>query len=320
MATNISASENNTTEDLVYSFVAAPGCMPGKSGLVFSARGSGLYRSQDGGRTWQYVLDDLGLTERLPVTAVALAPDLDQQGLVLAGAPGGIFHSNDAGQTWKALVFPPPPPTITALAISPNYAQDETVFAGTMEDGVFISQNGGERWVAWNFGLLDLNVMCLAISPDFASDETVFAGTESGLFRSTNGGRAWREVELPFGYEAVLSLAISPVFTADQTLYAGTETQGLWASTDAGTTWRRLGETLIDEPVNALYLSADGILAVTGSALWHSHDDGATWTDRLPTTLAGQEISALLAPAGHAPGAPVLVGLMDGSVETAVLD
>lgn len=320
MTTNIPASENESTEDLVYSFVAAPGCLPGQSGLVFSARGSGLYRSQDGGSTWQYVLDELGLTERLPVTAVALAPDLDQQGLVLAGAPGGIFHSNDSGQTWKALVFPPPPPTITALAISPNYAKDETVFAGTMEDGVFISQNGGERWVAWNFGLLDLNVMCLAISPDFGTDETVFAGTESGLFRSTNGGRAWREVELPFGYEAVLSLAISPAFTADQTLFAGTETQGLWVSNNAGETWRQLGQDLIDEPVNALHLVTDGIQAVTGSALWHSPDGGAVWTNRLPQAMAGQEISALLAPAGLAPGTHFLVGLMDGSVETSEFD
>jgi photosystem II stability/assembly factor-like uncharacterized protein len=311
--------EDETTEDLVYAFVAAPGCLPGQRGLVFSARGSGLYRSDDGGQTWQFALDQLGLTDRLAVTAVTLAPNFEQEGLVLAGAPGGLFHSTDAGQTWKALIFPPPPPTVSALAVSPAFAQDETIFAGTMEDGVFISHNGGERWVAWNFGLLDLNVMCLAVSPAFAIDETIFAGTESGLFRSTNGGRAWREVELPFGYEAVLSLAVSPRFTEDETLYAGTEGQGLWVTSDAGATWRRLGEDTLVDPVNAIHLGDEGILAVTGAAAWHSLDGGATWADRLPPSLDGQELSALLAPAGLAPGAPVLVGLIDGSVETIAL-
>jgi len=319
MTNDLTVPENETSEDLVYSFTAGPGCLPGQSGLVFSARGSGLYRSDDGGQTWQDALTELGLSEPLPVISLALAPNFDQIGLVLAGAPGGIFPSTDAGQTWKALVFPPPPPTVSALAVSPAFAQDETVFAGTMEDGVFISQNGGERWVAWNFGLLDLNVMCLAISPDFASDEIVFAGTESGLFRSANGGRAWREIELPFGYEAVLSLAISPDFANDGALYAGTEGQGLWASADAGETWRRLGEALIEDPVNGLYLAGGQILAVTSESLWHSTDGGRTWTDRMPDDYAGQEISALLAPAGLQAGAPVLVGLIDGSVSAAAL-
>lgn len=320
MTSNPPVPENEIIEDLVYAFVAAPDCLPGQRGLVFSARGTGLFRSEDGGQTWQYALEELGLTETLPATAVALAPNFDQNGLVLAGAPGGIFHSTDGGQTWKALVFPPPPPTVSALAVSPNFAQDETIFAGTMEDGVFISQNGGERWVAWNFGLLDLNVMCLAISPDFAEDETVFAGTESGLFRSTNGGRAWREVELPFGYEAILSLAISPDFSTDETLYAGTEGLGLWVSTDAGATWQRLGEEQIEDPVNALQLSAGQILAVTSESLWHSADGGVTWIDRMPESHAGQEISAVLAPAGLDSGAPVLIGLIDGRVESIALN
>jgi photosystem II stability/assembly factor-like uncharacterized protein len=307
--------ENETTEDLVYSFSAAPGCIPGQQGLVFSARGSGLYQSADGGSTWQFSLGELGLSDAVPVTCVVISPDFDHEGIVIAGAPGGIFRSTDGGKSWSALVFGAPPPTVTALAISPTFAEDHTVFAGTMEDGVFISRDGGKRWVAWNFGMLDLNVMCLAISPAFSADETVFAGTESGLFRSTNGGRAWREFELPFGFEALLCLAISPDFVTDGTLYAGTEGQGLWVTHDEGETWQRLGEDLIEDPVNALQIAGDTILCITSTGLWHSTDRGVTWTNRMPDEYADQELSAALASEGLQPGLPVLAGFIDGGVE-----
>jgi len=81
-------------------------------------------------------------------------------------------------------------PLISALATSPNFADDGTILAGSIEDGVFCSMDRGVQWAAWNFGLLDLHVLCMALSPHFGRDETVFVGTETGLFRSTNGGHA----------------------------------------------------------------------------------------------------------------------------------
>jgi photosystem II stability/assembly factor-like uncharacterized protein len=305
--------------DLVYSFTTAPGFIPGEKGLVFAARGSGLYRSDDGGQTWQDALENVGLTEPLPITCAVLSPIFDQDGHAFAGAPGGIFRTTDGGGTWSALVFPSPPPTISTLAISPTFANDGTIFAGTMEDGVFISQDGGERWVAWNFGLLDLNVMCLAISPEFPHDETVFAGTETGILRSTNGGRAWREVDLPFGFEAVLSLAISPDFSANSTIYAGTETQGLWRSTDGGETWHRLAEDQLVDPINGIQLVGGQVLAITSAALWQSADEGTSWQDRLSGRDLSEEISALTAPQGTEPGSRILAGFIDGSVKAVSL-
>jgi photosystem II stability/assembly factor-like uncharacterized protein len=300
--------------DLVYAFCAAPDFIPGERGMAFAARSSGLYRSLDGGRSWTFALDNLALSEPLPVTTCALSPAFAHDGLVLAGAPGGLFHSTDTGLNWKALIFPNPPPTASALAFSPNFEKDGTVFAATMEDGVFISQNGGEHWAAWNFGLLDLNVMSLAISPAFATDETIYAGAETGIFRSTNGGRAWREIELPFGYEAVLCMAISPNFAADGTLYAGSEGLGLWVTHDCAVTWQRLAEEQIIEPVNAIQLNGSTLFAFTSTQLWCSTDAGATWSDRMPAHLSGTELSAALAPSTAAQA--ILAGLMDGSIET----
>jgi hypothetical protein len=80
-----------------------------------------------------------------------------------------------------------PTPAISALAISPNYVRDGTLFAGSLEDGVFRSSDGGRQWSAWNFGLMDLRILCLAISPNFASDEMLFVGTQKSTHSAFNG-------------------------------------------------------------------------------------------------------------------------------------
>jgi photosystem II stability/assembly factor-like uncharacterized protein len=301
--------------DLVYALASLPGFQPGEVGYAFAGLNSGLQRTADGGQNWQDALAGLNLSEPLPVTTLAVSPDVLHDGLVFAGTSGGIFKSGDSGETWKAVLLPPPAPMVSAMAISPNFAQDSTLFAGTMEDGIFVSQDAGVRWTAWNFGLLDLAVMCLGISPNFAVDETLFAGTETGIFRSTNGGRAWREVELPFGFDAVISLSISPAFGEDHRLYASTENQGIWVSNDEGEHWSRLAEGLVEDPVNHLLVAGNELLAVTADALWYSADGGVNWENRLEGADAGLEISAVLPPQAFGPGSALLVGMNGGDIQ-----
>jgi hypothetical protein len=66
---------------------------------------------------------------------------------------------------------------ILALALSPNFAADNTLFVGTSSGGVFKSTDGGANWAAINTGLTNLDVQALTLSPDFAADHTLFAGT-----------------------------------------------------------------------------------------------------------------------------------------------
>ncbi len=232
---------------------------------------------------------------------------------------GGILRSSDGGQAWTLANTPQPPPTATALVISPNYIEDGVLLAGTMEDGILRSADRGRRWTPWNFGLLDLSIFSLAISPDFNADETIFAGTETGIFRSTNGGRAWREVDLPVGFETVLSLAVSPNFTQDGVLFAGTEEQGLLLSTDQGETWAVVHADAFDGAINAVLISPDyaarpELAVLCNGEAWLSPDGGQTWSALWPELSAETEITALLAPQGFAKGAPVWVGLVGGEV------
>ena len=310
-------TEETQFQDITYALAASPSFA--QTGICFAARGSGLYRSEDGGETWLSAYGTLDLEAPLPTMAVAISPDFASDRTVFAGAPGGILRSFDGGNNWDVVQFPSPPPVISALVVSPNYARDGILLAGTVEDGVFSSSNRGGHWVAWNFGLLDQNTICMAISPGFANDETLFVGVDSGIFRSTNGGRAWREVDFSPDLAPVLSLALSPGYAEDGILFAGTESHGLYRSGDRGRTWTRLGEKQIRDAVNAILLSPEfpekaDILVVLGNGLLLSRDGGQSWAEGGSGVEFGAGLSCVAAPQGVEPDASLLVGLIDGGV------
>ncbi len=308
-------------QDAVYALAASPDFIPPERGICFAARPTGLYRSDDGGLTWQDAYALLELEAALATAAVAVSPAFESDQAVFAGVGGGVLRSFDRGRSWHIAALPSPPPFVLSLAISPNFERDGVLVAGTMEDGVFRSADRGSSWSAWNFGLLDLNVLCLAISPDFGHDETLFVGTDSGIFRSTNGGRAWREVDFSLDLAPVLSLAISPAFGSDGTLFAGTEANGLFQSTDGGQSWQKLGGERLTGPVNSILLSPEfpakpDLLVLSGDGLFVSRDGGQSWS-AWPVELPAEAevaVTALLAPQGLEAGVSLLVGLTDGRV------
>jgi len=310
-------SEEINMQDFVYAVAASPAFA--LDGLCFAALPDGLYRSDDGGLTWQPAYASLELQAPLATAAVVISPHFEADGCLFAGVRGGVLRSTDGGRHWYVSSFPPPPPFVSAMVISPNFARDGIVLAATLEDGVFRSANRGEHWAAWNFGLLDLHVLCLAISPDFARDETLWAGTETGIFRSTNGGRAWREVDFPVEWAPLLCLAVSPGYAMDGTLLAGSETNGLFISRDRGAGWKRLEGEALGEEVSSITLgphfpARPDILVITNNTLLVSRDGGVTWADWPEATSLSGEVVAVTTPQGLEPGAPLLVGLADGQV------
>lgn len=216
---------------------------------VYAARASGLYRSTDEGKTWQNALASLG------VGNIAVTDILSIAGQLFVGIHGGVLSSTN-GETWHAVPFRKPLPTLSALAVSPNLAQDQTLFAASLEDGVFRSEDAGKTWTAWNMGLLDLRVLSFAIT----QDNHVYAGTETGLYLSKNAGRSWEAVALPFASDAVLSL-----LSVDEQLCVGTETNGVFKLV-AGD-WEGL-ELPRTGAVNQMLALPDGLLVLLDDAVY----------------------------------------------------
>ena len=247
--------------------------------VAFAATGIGIFRSKgdhkDVGKTWARLADSPGKT-----MAIAISPNFPDDHFLVAGNRTGIYYSPDGGASWQGAQMPRTTSAIQALVISPDFAKDGVILAGTEEDGVLISEDHGRQWTTRNFGFLDACVYTLAISPGFSSDETAFSGTNTGLYRTINGGRAWREVAFPAETGPILSLGISPAFSRDETIFAGTEEAGLLRSTNRGKSWHVL--EIPGTMVNAIQVSNDyeedhNVIISTENGIFQSSDNGNHW-------------------------------------------
>src|SRR5690606_2445865 len=91
-------------------------------------------------------------------------------------AAGGLYRSRNGGRAWRESGIGLPDAPVQALAVSPHFADDQTLFAGMEEHGVYWSQDGGESWLP--LGLGGESVNSLAIT----AQGQLLAGTLNGLF------------------------------------------------------------------------------------------------------------------------------------------
>jgi hypothetical protein len=242
---------------------------------VWLATDAGLWRRCGG--EWR----QLSAPPATPVVAaIVQAGAADDSGgaLLAADLAGGVQYAANGGEHWAGAWVDEVASGVTCFAVSPRFAIDRVVLAGTARDGVLRSADGGRRWRLANFGLTGYTILALAAPPGWGRREEIFVATDEGIYRSPNAGRAWQRADA--GFEAVAqALALSPQFAADRTLYAGSEGIGLYRSSDAGRSWQLVSDEVHN--VNCLWIAADDpCLVVAGSgdgAILRSADGGVRW-------------------------------------------
>ena len=263
---------------------------------VILSRSSGLFRSRDGGKSWLDAYAGLFGDVPMPTTCLAVSPGYPLDPTLIAGVPGGVVRSVDGGESWQAVLFPEPAPLVIALAFSPQYAADQTLFAASVEDGLFCSRNAGDSWDAWNFGLFDPNLFSLALSWQFGTNRCVYVGSSSGVFRSQNGGYSWQALLIPQVEEAVLSLLVCGGPGGAETLLVGCEGSGLFASSNEGVSWKRAVGLPEGKPVSQLTRGAScgEVFCLAGEQVYRSEDDGAAFQPIFPDGLLENEGTPVL--------------------------
>ena len=201
---------------------------------------------------------------------------------------------------------------ILAMAISPDYATDATVFAGAERGGLFRSIDGGESWQPVGGLPLDLTISGIVVSPDYATDQTLFvSSTQGGIFKSWDGGESWRWWSDGLASLAVAQLAISPNYGSDQTLLAATD-RSLYLSTTAGKVWTAVGPSLGALTVAVAPIDSGHFVAFGGTAigLYVSTNGGDTWEE---TALSGAPAVSISFSPNYAADHHLLVGTLAGA-------
>ncbi len=218
--------------------------------------GAGLYRSGDGGTTWQ----SAGLRETAQISHIAVDPH-DSRRVVVAtmgdffrDSPArGVYRTNDGGRTWSRTLYAGPSSGASDLAVDPH--DFRVMYAGLWQF----------RRVPWTF---------------------TSGGPADGLYKSSDAGATWRRLTgagLPPGATGRIGLAVAA--SDPKRVYALIESKAgiLWRSDDAGATWRLVShDTLADQrPFYFTHVAvdpkdADHVFAVS-EMLSESKDGGATF-------------------------------------------
>jgi len=156
----IRAPQRETIHRAVRAIQVSPGY--GKDRTVFAVSENALYRSRDGGKTWERLrggLPQIQYPDDAHLTVVVSPNYLRDRTVFLGGWDGaqglGIWRSTDGGDTWHPLWNGLTHLKVERIVISPNYAQDGTLVAYCRYDdlrapesgrSVFISSNSGESW------------------------------------------------------------------------------------------------------------------------------------------------------------------------------
>jgi photosystem II stability/assembly factor-like uncharacterized protein len=171
----------------------------------------GIYRSKNGGRTWEKVLagdakagaSDLSMDPTNP--RVLYAGFWDHQRLpwkVVSGGPGsGLFKSTDGGDTWEKLEKGLPEVMgKVAVAVSPADPNRVWAMIESEEGGLYRSDDAGESWTMIN-GDRILRARAwyyIHVFADPQDAETVYV-LNAPVMKSTDGGKSFGPLSVPHG-------------------------------------------------------------------------------------------------------------------------
>jgi len=180
------------------------------------ASGNGMYKSNDGGKTWAH----LGLDDTRQIGSIVVDPRNADVAYVAAlghqygpNAERGVFKTLDGGKTWNKVLYKDPDTGAISLALDPT--NPNVVYAALWNtrrppwnvyppsngpgSGVFKSTDAGATWTQLMRGLpAKVGHIGIAVSP--ANPQRVYAMVDSdlahgGVYRSDDAGATWAHTD-----------------------------------------------------------------------------------------------------------------------------
>ena len=223
-------------------------------GFVGGGPGSGLFRSRDGGDTWE------PLTNGLPVgvkgrIGIAIAPSQPNTVYAIVEAKaGGVFRSDDKGSTWtRQSSLNPRPMYYSQVRVDPQHP-DRVWVLGTY---VHKSIDGGKTFTTDSTGdRIHVDHHALWLNPNDGNH--MMLGNDGGLYFTYDGAKNWDFIDnLPIGQFYDIDVDDRDPYY----VYGGTQDNGTWGLPVR--TYNGVGITNADV-INIAY--GDGFFTVTDPA------------------------------------------------------
>ena len=272
--------------------------------------GGGVWKSGDGGETWQAVFEKEDVAA---IGAVAIDPANEQTVWVGTGESNprndvsygdGVYKTTDGGQSFKKMGLEGTR-HISRILIDPKDSNHVIVgalgdvFGPSTDRGVYVTWDGGKTWSKTLFVSNQSGASDMAMSADgseiyagiwhFKRQPWTFesGGPDDGLYKSTDGGKTWTRLTghgLPSGITGRIGLAVAP--SDPKRVYAEIESKSgiLWRSDDGGANWAMISDDtiVVQRPFYFSHIDVDPkdpnkVYAVS-FMLAESRDGGKKWS------------------------------------------
>lgn len=289
--------------------------------MLAGSYGNGIFRSEDGGKSWEPANDGLTATALRTIQT-----DPAGNGAILAGCePGRGFRSTDGGRTWQEMTGITKVPTVDQwyLPYSPRAGAIRNFYSppgnpqrllGSVEvGGLLNSEDGGETWE-----LLDIqpdddihyitghpeDPQLLYAALGWASlqrDRPEDAPPLGGVGRSRDGGKTWEKLFTNYTRAVIVPPTRTDLLLAGPAPRVGRE--GLIeVSSDGGDTWEPASdgiETPMPDMVELFVPAPDGTIwaVCSGGRLLKARPGEWHWESALPDSSGIEAQSVSFVPA-----------------------
>ncbi|MEJ2145127.1 MAG: glycoside hydrolase [Acidobacteriota bacterium] len=209
---------------------------------------SRVFRTEDGGRTWQTV-----------------SPDLGRQNPGIPSSLGTLADKDPAAAKKRGVVY----------ALGPSFKSVDTLWAGTDDGLIWVTRNGGSAWTNVTPPEITPWSKVTQITASHFDDQSAYASVSRFrvddlrpyIYRSHDGGRSWELITAGLPSDAPVN-AVREDPERPGLLFAGTET-GVWVSFDDGDHWQSLQLNLPHTSMRDLWIHDDDLIVAThGRSFW----------------------------------------------------
>jgi photosystem II stability/assembly factor-like uncharacterized protein len=248
--------------------------------LYVGTEDAGVYRSIDGGISWQPMHNGLG---RAWVLSLVIDP-ADPEILYAGVSTGGVYKTTDGGENWFAVnngINDFGWEWVTSAALDPRDKQHLFYMA---HNALYETRNGGEDWTKIHEGYPSECFLNLIFHPLdsqilFAPLSNAYSYCTGGVAKSEDGGSTWEIIGL-VGIQHAVGLQIIAIDQqSGEHVYLATW-DGIFGSRDSGNTWQLLNNEnckaiqVAPEDGNVVYCVVDNRILITndGGITWRSHE------------------------------------------------